>query len=105
MLFADRIGARLAIGWTMGTVVSILGMYFSVLFDLPTGATIVCTFGLVLVLMALVRELFVGANPKALGALARGWGGSARCSCGTATPRRAERSDLLERWPQVHAGR
>ena len=59
MLYADRIGARLAIGWTMGTAVSILGMYFSVLFDLPTGATIVCTFGLVLVLMALVRPLFV----------------------------------------------
>jgi len=59
MLYADRIGARLAIGWSMGTVVSILGMYFSVIFDLPTGATIVCTFGLVLVLMAAVRPLFL----------------------------------------------
>ena len=57
MLFADRIGARLAIGWTMGTVVSILGMYLSVVLDLPTGATIVCTFGLVLILMAAVRPL------------------------------------------------
>lgn len=59
MLFADRIGPRLAIGWTMGTVVSILGIFFSVTFDLPTGATIVCTFGLVLVVMALARRLFV----------------------------------------------
>jgi zinc/manganese transport system permease protein len=58
MLYADRIGPRLAVGWTMGTVVSILGMYFSVLFDLPTGATIVCTFGAVLVLMASVRAMF-----------------------------------------------
>ena len=41
----------------MGTVVSMLGMYFSVQFDLPTGATIVCTFGLVLVMMAAVRPL------------------------------------------------
>ena len=41
----------------MGTVVSMLGMYFSALFDLPTGATIVCTFGLVLVLMAAARPL------------------------------------------------
>jgi zinc/manganese transport system permease protein len=57
MLFARTIGARLAIGWTMGLVVSILGMYFSVLFDLPTGATIVCTFGLVLVVMAAIRPL------------------------------------------------
>jgi zinc/manganese transport system permease protein len=60
MLYADRIGTRLAIGWTMGTVVSILGMYFSVLFDLPTGATIVCTFGLVLVLMAIARRAVLG---------------------------------------------
>ncbi len=36
----------------MGVVVSMLGMYFSVLFDLPTGATIVCTFGLALIVMA-----------------------------------------------------
>jgi zinc/manganese transport system permease protein len=57
MLYADTIGRRLAIGWTMGTVVSALGVYLSLVLDLPTGATIVCTFGLVLVLMALVRVL------------------------------------------------
>jgi zinc/manganese transport system permease protein len=59
MLWASRIGSRLAIGWVMGVVVSILGMYFSVQFDLPTGATIVCTFGLILVLMALARLVAV----------------------------------------------
>jgi zinc/manganese transport system permease protein len=57
MLFSGRVGPRLAIGWVMGTVVSMLGMYFSVLFDLPTGATIVCTFGVVLALMACIRPL------------------------------------------------
>lgn len=57
MMYADGVGARLAVGWTMGTVVSVLGMYFSVVFDLPTGATIVCTFGCVLIVMAVVRPL------------------------------------------------
>jgi zinc/manganese transport system permease protein len=57
MLYADRIGPRLAVGWTMGAIVSALGVYFSLWFDLPTGATIVCTFGLVLILMAIVRPL------------------------------------------------
>ena len=57
MLISGRIDPRLAIAWVMGTVVSMLGMYFSVLFDLPTGATIVCTFGLVLALMAAARPL------------------------------------------------
>lgn len=58
MLFADRIGTRLAIGWTMGTLVSALGCWFSVQFDTPTGATIVCTFGAVLVCMAAAKALF-----------------------------------------------
>src|SRR2546425_10019238 len=58
MLYADTIGRRLAIGWSMGTLVSALGVYLSLLLDLPTGATIVCTFGLVLILMALVKPLF-----------------------------------------------
>src|SRR6266511_5532697 len=57
MLYSDTIGKRLAIGWTMGTVVSALGIYLSVKLDLPTGAAMVCTFGLVLILMALVRPL------------------------------------------------
>jgi zinc/manganese transport system permease protein len=55
MLFAERIGPRLAIGWTMGTLVSALGVYLSVVLDFPTGATIVCTFGGVLVLMYFFR--------------------------------------------------
>ena len=59
MLFSSRIGPRLAIGWVMGTVVSMLGMYLSVLFDLPTGAAIVCTFGAALIGMAALRPLVV----------------------------------------------
>jgi zinc/manganese transport system permease protein len=55
MLYADRIGPRLAIGWTMGTIVSALGVYASLHLDLPTGATIVVSFGVVLILMAVVR--------------------------------------------------
>jgi zinc/manganese transport system permease protein len=58
MMYADRIGPRLAIGWTMGTLVSALGVYLSLVLDLPTGATIVCTFGLVLVAMGAARPLW-----------------------------------------------
>ena len=57
MLYADKIGPRLAIGWTMGTLVSALGVYLSLKIDLPTGATIVCTFALVLISMALIKLL------------------------------------------------
>lgn len=55
MLFARRIGTRLAIGWTMGAVVSALGILASFYLDLPTGATIVCTFGVALIVLSLIR--------------------------------------------------
>jgi zinc/manganese transport system permease protein len=58
MLFARSIGARLAIGWTMGAIVSALGILASFHLDLPTGATIVCTFGVALAVMALVWWLW-----------------------------------------------
>ena len=57
MLYADTVGRRLAIGWTMGTIVSAVGVFLSLVLDLPTGATIVCTFGVVLALMAALRPL------------------------------------------------
>jgi zinc/manganese transport system permease protein len=64
MLFATTIGARLAIGWTMSTVVSLVGMYLSVVYDLPTGATIVCTFGLALIVMAVGPVLWRGSGTR-----------------------------------------
>lgn len=66
MLYADSIGKRLAIGWSMGTLVSALGVYLSLRLDLPTGATIVCTFGLVLAIMAAVRPLFQRVSTHAV---------------------------------------
>src|SRR5512142_931068 len=66
MLFAETVGKRLAIGWTMGTIVSAVGVYLSLVLDLPTGATIVCTFGLALSIMAVVRPLFPHGTPHAV---------------------------------------
>jgi zinc/manganese transport system permease protein len=40
--------AKLLVGWAFGTLVSVLGVVASAAFDLPTGATIVCAFGLTL---------------------------------------------------------
>jgi zinc/manganese transport system permease protein len=59
MLYAETIGRRLAIGWTMGTIVSAAGVYLSLVLDLPTGATIVCTFGAALIVMWAVKPLIV----------------------------------------------
>jgi zinc/manganese transport system permease protein len=66
ILYAEKIGPRLAIGWTMGTLVSALGVYLSLKIDLPTGATIVCTFGIVLIMMAVCRPLLLRSSQKRL---------------------------------------
>ena len=58
MLFARRIGPRLVIGWAMGALVSAAGVALSFVLDLPTGATIVATFGAALLLLAIVRWLW-----------------------------------------------
>jgi len=58
MLFADKIGYRLIIGWVLSTLVSIIGIALSYFLDLPTGAAIVCTFGLALLISVLLKSLF-----------------------------------------------
>ncbi|MDA0746079.1 MAG: metal ABC transporter permease [bacterium] len=58
VLFANRIGTRLTVGWAVGFVVSALGCSLSYLADLPTGATVVCMFGLILILLAFTRTIF-----------------------------------------------
>jgi zinc/manganese transport system permease protein len=58
MLFAERLGPRLAIGWTMGALVSAGGVALSFVLDLPTGATIVATFGAALLILAGYRRAF-----------------------------------------------
>lgn len=62
ILFSERIGVRLLIGWTMGTLVSILGMVASYYWDAPTGATVVVMFGCVLILALLVRKFLLRVN-------------------------------------------
>jgi zinc/manganese transport system permease protein len=58
MLFTERLGPRLAIGWTMGAVVSAAGVMLSFELDLPTGAAIVATFGAALLILAAYRRAF-----------------------------------------------
>lgn len=55
MILADRLRSRLLIGWVMGTLGSLLGMIVSYFADLPTGAAVVCIFGTLLLIVALVR--------------------------------------------------
>lgn len=57
ILFGRTLRARLFVGWGMGWLAAILGCVISYQADLPTGATVVCTFGATLILATLVRRL------------------------------------------------
>ena len=54
-LFAQGLAQRLGIGWGVGFAVSAIGCSLSYVADLPTGAAVVCTFGVVLVLLGVMR--------------------------------------------------
>jgi zinc/manganese transport system permease protein len=55
MFFARGVVPRLLIGWTLGFVASVCGLYASARWDFPTGASVVAMFGVVLVLCAVVK--------------------------------------------------
>ena len=56
-LLAQGIGRRLAVGWVVGVLGSMIGVLVSYYGDLPTGAAVVCVFGALLALASLVRRL------------------------------------------------
>lgn len=46
VLLARTIGRRLLVGWLVGALTSVAGIAASYVWDLPTGAAVVCAFGL-----------------------------------------------------------
>jgi zinc/manganese transport system permease protein len=62
MLFAEKTSSRLLLGWILGTVVSVVGVAASYLIDLPTGATIVVTFGVCLLICIVIKRLCFTKN-------------------------------------------
>lgn len=64
IILGGQIGTRLFIGWTFGTLVSVLAMVASATLDLPTGATVVCAFGLTLLVLGAFVKL-TGWRPTA----------------------------------------
>jgi ABC-type Mn2+/Zn2+ transport system permease subunit len=50
VMFAETLSRQLTIGWIVGTFVSASGLAGSFVFDLPTGAAMVCAFGAALAL-------------------------------------------------------
>ncbi len=64
MLFADSVGARLAVAWGAGTVVSVLGIVVSFWADVPAGPSVVASFGAVLLAAGVIRFVWRAASPR-----------------------------------------
>jgi zinc/manganese transport system permease protein len=62
-LLGGSVGRRLAVAWGFGTFVSVVAMAASAILDFPTGATVVCAFGLMLLILAVVARAIGGASP------------------------------------------
>jgi len=71
VMLGGTVASRLLIGWTFGTVVSVIGMVASAALDLPTGAAVVCAFGATLIVFWIAtrfsrRLAALGAGRKVL---------------------------------------
>jgi zinc/manganese transport system permease protein len=66
VLHAQTIGRQLLVGWIAGAVTSAAGLAASFAFDLPTGAAMVCAFGIALAVAGVARYCrSVGARDAA----------------------------------------
>src|SRR4030095_11083708 len=68
-LLARSVTTRLVLGWGLGFVVSVLGLVASATWDLPTGATVVTTFGVFMAGVAAwlgLKSLIRGTKAKRL---------------------------------------
>jgi zinc/manganese transport system permease protein len=57
MFFVHTVTRRLLMGWGLGFIASVLGLYASAKWDLPTGASVVTVFGGVLVVCAVAKGM------------------------------------------------
>ncbi len=55
---ADSLGKRFLIGWLIALIGGVVGLFLSFKCDLPSGAAIVCTFGVLLIVITSATALF-----------------------------------------------
>jgi len=73
ILITDVLWKQLVIGWSMGLVVSVLGLYISYIADLPSGPTVVAFYGIMLLIVALTLYVLRAENQgKSVGKIAIG---------------------------------
>ena len=65
ILITDKVRLQLIIGWTMGTLVTVGGLFLSYVLDLPSGPTVVSFYGFMLLMAALFLFVFRARRRRA----------------------------------------
>jgi zinc/manganese transport system permease protein len=65
VLYGRTLAHQLAVGWVAGTITSAAGLAASFVFDLPTGATMICAFGAALAIAGILYPFCSGHAPSA----------------------------------------
>ncbi|MFM9885532.1 MAG: metal ABC transporter permease [Burkholderiales bacterium] len=60
VILSERMGRQLVTGWAAGILASLVGLAVSYVWDLPTGATMICSFGCALAIVGTVRRFRSG---------------------------------------------
>jgi zinc/manganese transport system permease protein len=68
MLYAQTLSRQLAIGWAAGSLASLAGLAVSYSWDLPTGASMVCVFGVSLAVAGAIWPLRTRSADKLMAA-------------------------------------
>ena len=63
-LLGKTFSSRLAIGWTTGVLISLIGSYLSYVLDFPTGGMVVVTLGAAIFLVALSKIVLLFLSPR-----------------------------------------
>jgi len=66
VMFASSLARQLAIGWIAGIATSAAGLAASFAFDLPTGAAMVCAFGVSLAVAGILYPFLRGSRQNAV---------------------------------------
>lgn len=64
--YADTLPRQLTVAWLGGIIVSAAGLFLSFTFDMPTGAAMVCTFGLALAIAGAALPFVRGDRRRAM---------------------------------------
>ena len=57
ILFSQNWSTRIAIGWVVGTLVTMLGLYFSWTIDVPSGPSVILFLGVALLIALITSKL------------------------------------------------